>query len=69
MLLMRYCGQGGNHDFHYIFCDFVVVTSVSSKTDENTSIPELLIPRNVHNQRKYWIALKANLFRDRAYSP
>lgn len=55
--------------FHYIFCDFVVVTSVSSKTDENTSIPELLIPRNVHNQRKYWIALKANLFRDRAYSP
>jgi hypothetical protein len=47
----------------------VVVTTVSSKSDENTVIPELLIPRNVHNQRKCWIAIKANLFRDRAYSP
>ena len=23
----------------------------------------------IHNQRKYWIAIKANLFSDRAYSP
>lgn len=35
--------------FHYIFCDFVVVTTVSSKSDENKVIPELRIPRNVHN--------------------
>ena len=55
--------------FHYIFCDFVVVTTVSSKADENTVIPELRIPRNVHNQRKCWIAIKENLFRDHAYSP
>nr|DAI71015.1 MAG TPA: Protein of unknown function (DUF1367) [Caudoviricetes sp.] len=32
-------------------------------------IPKLLIPRNVHNHRKYWIVIKLNLFRDRAYSP
>ncbi len=50
-------------------CDFVVVTTVSSKSDENRVIPELLISQNAHNQRKYWIAIKANLFRDRAYSP
>lgn len=47
----------------------MVVTTVSSKSDENTVIPELLISRNVHNQRKYWIVIKLNLFRDRAYSP
>ena len=50
-------------------CDFVAVTTVPSKSDENTVIPELLIPRNAHNQRKYWIAIKANLFRGRACSP
>lgn len=55
--------------FHYIFCDFVVVTTVSSKSDENTVITKLLIPINAHNQRKYWIAIKENLFRDRAYYP
>ena len=55
--------------FHYIFCDFVAVTTVPSKNDENTVIPELLIPRNAYNQRKYWIAIKANLFRERAYFP
>ena len=47
----------------------MVVTTVSSKSDENRVIPELLISPNAHNQRKYWIAIKANLFRDRAYSP
>lgn len=47
----------------------MVVTTVSSKSDENRVIPELLISQNAHNQRKYWIAIKANLFRDRAYSP
>ena len=69
MLLIRYCKADGNHDFTIYFVIFVVVTTVSSKSDENTVIPELLIPRNVHNQRKYWIAIKENLFRDRAYSP
>nr|DAV20272.1 MAG TPA: hypothetical protein [Caudoviricetes sp.] len=47
----------------------MVVTTVSSKSDENTVIPELMIPRNAHKQRKYWIVIKANLFRCRAYSP
>ena len=44
----------------------MVVTSVPSESDENTVIPELLIPGNAHNRRKYWIAIKTNLFRGRA---
>lgn len=52
-----------------MFCDFVVVTTVSNRTDENMLISAFLIPRNSHNQRKYWIAIKVNFFRGRACSP
>lgn len=52
--------------FYLIFCNFVVVTTVPSKNDKNTLIPELLIPRNAYNQRKYWIAIKEIFFMDHA---